>query len=104
MVTDVYRSYNGLNAIYKHVSIKHTEGNYITIGDDQTNNIEGYWSLLKRGIIGIYHFVSPKHLHRYCNEFGYRYNTRKVSDVARFENCFNEVNNLGLTYVNLIAK
>jgi transposase-like protein len=104
VVTDAYRSYNGLNAVYNHVSIKHTEGNYITIGDDHTNNIEGFWSLLKRGIIGIYHYVSPKHLHRYCNEFGYRYNTRKVSDVARFEDCFKQVNNVRLTYVNLIAK
>ena len=87
-------SYNGLNAVYNHVSIKHTECNYITIGDDHTNNIEGFWSLLKRGIIGIYHYVSPKHLHRYCNKFVYRYNTRKISDVARFEDCFKQVNNV----------
>jgi transposase-like protein len=103
VVTDAYRSYNGLSRTYNHIQVKHIENNYVTIGDDHTNNIEGFWSLLKRGIIGIYHTVSPKHLHRYCNEFGYRYNTRKVSDVNRFEASFKLVNNVRLTYTNLIA-
>ncbi|MDB5136012.1 MAG: family transposase [Mucilaginibacter sp.] len=62
IVTDAYRSYNGLSANYNHVTIKHTDGNYITIGDDHTNTIEGFWSLLKRGIIGIYHNVSTYQL------------------------------------------
>jgi transposase-like protein len=103
VVTDAYRSYNGLAKTYTHVTVKHTENNYITIGEDHTNNIEGYWSLLKRGIIGIYHYVSPKHLHRYCNEFSFRYNTRKVSDVVRFEDAFKLVHNGRLTYPKLIA-
>jgi transposase-like protein len=103
VVTDAYRSYNGLARTYNHITVKHTENNYITIGEDHTNNIEGFWSLLKRGIIGIYHYVSPKHLGRYCNEFGYRYNTRKLSDVTRFEDAFKLVHNGGLTYAKLIA-
>ena len=103
VVTDAYRSYNGLSSVYNHITVKHTENNYITVGDDHTNNIEGFWSLLKRGIIGIYHTVSPKHLHRYCNEFGYRYNTRKVSDVVRFEDAFKLVDNKRLTYAKLIS-
>lgn len=102
VVTDAYRSYNGLSAVYNHITVKHTENNYITVGDDHTNNIEGFWSLLKRGIIGIYHNVSPKHLHRYCNEFGYRYNTRNIKDVIRFEDTFKLVD-IRLTYKNLIA-
>lgn len=103
VVTDAYRSYNGLNQVYNHITVKHTENNYITIGEDHTNNIEGFWSLLKRGIIGIYHYVSPKHLHRYCNEFGHRYNTRQITDVVRFEDAFKLVNNVRLTYTKLIA-
>lgn len=103
IVTDAYRSYCGLSANYTHVAIKHTEGNYITIGDDHTNTIEGFWSLLKRGIIGIYHQVSPKHLHRYCHEFGYRYNSRQLKDVVRFEDAIKNVNGKRLTYANLIA-
>jgi len=104
VVTDSYRSYNGLDAKFQHVSIKHTEGNYITIGEDHTNTIEGFWSLLKRGIVGIYHNVSPKHLHRYCNEFGFRYNDRLVTDPQRFFKTFNQANNVRLTYKQLIAK
>ena len=49
-----------------------------------TNSIEGYWSQLKRGIYGVYHQVSPEHLTRYCDEFSFRYNTRKTTDVERF--------------------
>ena len=103
IVTDSFRAYNGLSANYDHVTVKHTDGNYVTEGDDHTNCIEGFWSLLKRGIIGIYHNVSPKHLHRYCHEFGYRYNSRKVADVTRFENAFQSVNNKRLTYAKLIS-
>jgi hypothetical protein len=59
IVTDAYRSYNGFASTYEHVSIKYTDGNYITVGDEDTNTIVGFWSLLKRGLIGIYHQVSP---------------------------------------------
>jgi transposase-like protein len=104
VVTDAYRAYSGLSTTFQHTTIKHTEGNYITIGDDHTNTIEGFWSLLKRGIIGIYHQVSPKHLHRYCNEFTFRYNSRLIKDVVRFEDAFKQVNNIRLTYSNLTAK
>ncbi|WP_374759440.1 transposase [Dyadobacter fanqingshengii] len=50
-----------------------------------SNNIGNFCSILKRGIIGIYHTVSPKHLHRYCNEFVFRYYSRKIKDTTRFE-------------------
>ncbi len=48
-----------------------------------TNGIENFWSLFKRGIIGIYHQVSNKHLQAYADEFAYRYNTRKLNDQER---------------------
>lgn len=50
-----------------------------------TNGIENFWNVLKRGIYGIYHQVSRKHLQRYCDEFGARYNTRELKDNQRFE-------------------
>ena len=53
--------------------------------------------------IGIYHNVSPKHLSAYCNEFGYRYNSRQVKDVIRFEDAIKNVNGKRLTYANLIS-
>jgi hypothetical protein len=55
------------------------------------------------GIQGIYNAVSPKHLHSYCNEFEYRYNSRQVKDVVRFEDAIKQVNNVRLTYKELIA-
>ena len=91
------------NAYAEHMTMKHTENDYRTVGDHHTNNIEGFWSQLKRGVIGIYHQISPKHLQAYCNEFAFRYNTRKVTDVVRFEDSFKQVNNVRLTYTNLIA-
>ena len=48
-----------------------------------TNTIEGYFSILKRGITGVYHHVSKQHLYQYLREFDYRYNVRKMDDGAR---------------------
>jgi transposase-like protein len=104
VITDAYNSYKGLSKMYTHIVVKHTNGDYKTIGEKHTNNIEGFWSLLKRGIIGIYHYVSPKHLHRYCNEFGYRYNERKITDCTRFADTITKVGNARITYQTLIAE
>ena len=68
-----------------------------------TNSIEGSWSQLKRAIIGIYHNVSPKHLHRYAHESGYKYNTREILDVDRFEDTIRNADAKRLTYKRLIA-
>ena len=76
VITDGFGAYAGLNKIYNHEVVMHSENEYVHEGNLHTNSIEGFWSQLKRGIIGIYHNVSPKHLHRYCHEFGYKYNTR----------------------------
>lgn len=67
----------------KHKIVSHSTGQY-TKGIYHTNSIEGFWSIFKRGIIGIYHFVSPKHIDQYVTEFTYRYNTRKLTDSHRF--------------------
>jgi transposase-like protein len=68
-----------------HQSVNHSIGEYVR-GDVHTNTIEGYFSVLKRGIMGTYHHVSPHHLKRYLAEFDFRYNERMalgVSDEAR---------------------
>ena len=83
MVTDEWGAYNGLAKDYQHEVINHNKGEYVR-GDFHNNSLEGFWSLLKRGIFGIYHSVSPKHLNQYCDEFSYRYNTRKTNDGERF--------------------
>lgn len=83
IVTDGWKGYNGLSSEYIHKVIEHSNGVYVKDGF-HTNSIEGFWSHLKRGIIGVYHLVSPKHLSKYCDEFEFRYNTRDMSDGLRF--------------------
>lgn len=83
LVTDASSLYPQLAGTYEHHVVNHHQGEYVR-GFVYTNGIENYWSHLKRGINGIYHHVAPKHLHRYCNEFSYRFNTRKIKDVDRF--------------------
>ena len=74
--TDEYAVYNDLNEIgFKHRRIRHAEKIYVS-GDVHTNTIEGFWSLTKRGIGGVYHAVSKKHLQGYLNEYAWRYNHR----------------------------
>jgi len=82
--------------------VNHSQDEYVKDGF-HTNSIEGFWSLLKRGIYGIYHQVSEKHLQRYCDEFAARYNTRKIADNERFQNAVQ--NSEGrLKYNQLIGK
>lgn len=74
--TDESRSYSNLTRKgYKHRRIAHSEKVYV-IGNIHTNTIEGFWSVLKRGIQGVYHSVSAKHLQAYVNEYSFRYNHR----------------------------
>lgn len=102
LMTDEFRSYDSTHSFYNRQSVDHAAGKYVD-GDCHTNSIEGFWSLLKRGILGIYHHVSRKHLDRYLNEFSFRYNSRKIADKERFtlflENCGGR-----LTYKDLIKK
>lgn len=75
--TDELSSYNNLKYLnYQHESITHSANEYIN-GDIHVNSLEGFWSLLKRGINGVYHSVSKKHLNKYINEYTFRYNNRK---------------------------
>jgi len=75
--TDHYPAYMGLDKIngYQHRRINHSAGVYV-VGDTHTQTIEGFWSLVKRGIGGVYHSVSKKYLQTYLDEYSYRYNRR----------------------------
>lgn len=84
IVTDSHMGYVGLNEEFAgHESVNHSIQEYKR-DIFYTNTVEGFFSILKRGIYGIYHQVSPKHLHRYCDEFANRYNSRKIKDATRF--------------------
>jgi transposase len=77
--TDELKSYNGLEkAGYQHSRVNHSEGVYVS-GNVHTNTIEGFWSLLKRGIGGVYHSVGREYLQSYLDEYSFRYNHRKDS-------------------------
>jgi transposase-like protein len=67
----------------RHESVNHSIGEYVR-GDVSTNTIEGYFSILKRGINGVYHHVSGQHLKRYVAEFDFRYNNRAALGVDDF--------------------
>jgi transposase-like protein len=67
-----------------HGSVNHSIGEYVR-GDIHTNTIEGYFSIFKRGINGVYHHISQEHLKRYLAEFDFRYNERMALDVSDME-------------------
>lgn len=81
--TDEWHGYRGLNSAYDHQVVKHGWGEYVS-GNAHTNTIEGFWSLFKRGVVGIYHYVSKDHLQAYLDEFTFRYNTRHLNEGQRF--------------------
>jgi transposase len=89
--TDHYPAYMGLDKIngYQHQRINHTAGIYV-MGDIHTNTIEGFWSLVKRGIGGVYHSVSKKYLQTYLNEYAFRYN-RRDSEKPMFTSLLDQV-------------
>jgi transposase-like protein len=65
-----------------HFATKHSVGEYVR-GDAHSNTVEGFFSIVKRGLNGIYHAVSKQHLHRYLCEFEFRYNHRHIEDGER---------------------
>lgn len=80
--TDEWQTYERLGKKgYRHSRVNHAEHVYVS-GDVHTQTIDGFWSLLKRGISGVYHGVSTKHLQDYVDEYVFRYNNRG-SDMFR---------------------
>ena len=103
IITDALVAYKGLDREFaKHEVIYHDKDEYVR-GYVHTNTIEGFFAYLKRLIFGIYHQVSPKHLQCYCNENGYRYNTREMTDPERFNASLQNIERR-LTYKKLIGK
>lgn len=98
--TDEWWGYNSIRKLFQHQDVHHKTKEYVR-GDVYTNTIEGFWSLLKRGIIGIYHFTSKQHLQKYVDEFVFRYNTRKHTECERFNLLLGNTEHR-LTYKKLI--
>ncbi|HVC52478.1 MAG TPA: IS1595 family transposase [Stellaceae bacterium] len=82
LMTDGEGQYRILGPMFaKHETVNHGVGEYVR-GEAHTNTIEGYFSILKRGIVGTYHHVSQQHLKRYLAEFDFRYNERTALGVT----------------------
>ena len=99
LYTDEHRAYHGLD--YEHEAIQHGIGEYVR-EQIHTNGIESFWALLKRGYYGIYHQMSPKHLHRYIDEFTTRHNMRKQGTMAKLEIAIAGADGVTLPYKELI--
>ena len=99
-MSDEWCGYAGLSSIYNHQIVNHGAKQYVD-GDIYTNTIEGFWTILKKGVIGIYNAPTRKHLQKYVDEYAYRYRTRELRGFSRFNDylCFI---NTRLTYKNLI--
>lgn len=99
--TDESRLYTGADAHFlSHETVKHSGKEYVR-GDVHTNSVEGYFSIFKRGMKGVYQHCSEKHLHRYLAEYDFRYNNRiafGVDDVARTERALKGIVGKRLTY------
>jgi transposase-like protein len=105
MVTDEHHAYNQVGLKYNHRKVNHRNKEYVRKEDIlvHTNNIEGYWNILKKQIDGIHHSVSPKHLQRYCNESAFRFNHRESFQDERFADALANCNGT-LKYKSLISK
>lgn len=93
--------YGNLNKDYTHDFIRHDMKQYAK-GDVYTNSMEGFWSHLKRGIIGIHHNVSRKHLQLYVNGFCFKYNTRTYLESERFNLFLHSTQERRLKYKDLV--
>jgi DNA-directed RNA polymerase subunit RPC12/RpoP len=78
--SNLYGTLAGCLKNHKHENVDHHAKEWVR-GDVHTGTIDGYWGLLKRGIIGSSHQVSVKHLHRYLSEFQFRWNNREAEDM-----------------------
>ncbi|MBZ5514816.1 MAG: IS1595 family transposase [Acidobacteriia bacterium] len=87
LMTDDSGLYRGMRKGFaSHHTVKHANGEYVRRREGKvihTNTVEGFFSILKRGIFGVYHHVGRQHLHRYLTEFDFRYNSRETTDGER---------------------
>ena len=99
LMTDEHKGYLAVGREYKggHFSVNHRRQQYAQ-GIYHSNTIENFFSIFKRGIVGVYHHVSEAHLHRYTAEFDFRYNTRKLTDFERADESLMGAAGKRLTY------
>ncbi len=98
LMTDESKVYTETGKTFAgHETVNHSIEEYVR-GEAHTQTVDNYFSLLKRGIIGVYHHVSATHLKRYVGEFDFRYNTRKITDMERATLAAEGIKGKRLTY------
>lgn len=105
LYTDEHVAYTDLDGLFfRHETVNHSAGEY-TRGAAHTNSIESVWAVLKRGLHGVYHHASPKHLHRYVDEFAWRLNDGNVANhtLGRLAAFVDAVAGKRITYREVIA-
>lgn len=105
IMTDELNVYQGIGTEFEggHETVNHSEREYVR-GDVHSNTIEGYFALLKRGVYGSFHHVSPQHLHRYCDEFSFRWDHRKIDDDERITEAIKSAEGKRLKYRTPVRK
>jgi transposase-like protein len=103
MFTDEYRQYKLMDVAADHQTVTHNSGEYVSWENPEvhTNTVEGFYSIFKRGMKGVYQHCGKQHLHRYAAEFDFRYNHRVangIDDMARGEIALRSVVGKRLTY------
>ncbi len=104
IITDENPSYRGIGVYYEggHHTVCHSKKEFAR-GDINSNTVEGFFSIVKRGLHGIYHSVSKEHLHRYMSEFEFRYNYRELEDGERVVTAIRAAEGKRLTYKSSCA-
>jgi hypothetical protein len=105
LMTDEHPAYEGLNgSLFNQESVNHSAGEYVR-GMAHTNGIESVWAVLKRGLHGVYHHVTAKHLGRYVDEFAFRLNEGNVKrhTLERLASFVDAVAGKRITYKELTA-
>ena len=99
--TDENRAYRGIP--HKHETVNHSVSEFVR-DMAHTNGIESFWATLKRGYHGTFHHISPKHLHRYVNEFAGRHNLRPQDTERMMQEIYAALIGKRLMYKELIAE
>ena len=101
LMTDGNPAYDALGGDYEHHVVQLSVGEYVR-GMAHTNGVESFWSLLKRAYVGVFHHMSPKHLHRYIDEFAARYNLGKAPSSVRVDTLLSNAIGVRLTWRQLV--
>jgi transposase-like protein len=107
--TDQFAVYNVLLRPWaRHDRVNHSRKEYARTNPDGTvshvNTAESFFSLLKRGIMGTFHSLTPEHLHRYCHEFSFRWNTRQLNDGERVTKAITIATGKRLRYADYVCR